>query len=113
MPAGLDPRPPACPQTPTRREDEIHGGTGPTLAGADGTPAPVVQEQGRWAAADVAAGRPLAAQRRRLAGEPGSERQQGGAGDAEEAAGPRDRAAPGPYLFDWEKKPAKLLAFVS
>lgn len=92
--------------TPPFREDEIHGGTGPTLAGADGTPAPVVQEQGRWSAADMDAGRPLAAQRRRLAAKAGS-------GQRAQAATPQAEAEHAPYLFDFEKKPAKLLSFVS
>lgn len=85
---------------------EIHGGTGPTLAGADAgaTPSAAGQpaaagEEGRWSGEALAAGRPLAQQRRRLLGS-----------EADEDEG---QPAGGPFLFDWEKKPAKLLGFVS
>lgn len=75
-------------------EDEIHGGTGPTLAGE---PSPV---------ADVApaagTARPLAQQRRLQAEQPADS---GSAGSGAEPGGP--------YLFDWEKQPKKLLQFVS
>lgn len=88
-------------------EDEIHGGTGPTLAGTDTSSIAVQpaeeEEEGRWSAKDVAAGRPLAAQRRRLS-------EGAAAGSKKEEA---QEEARGQYLFDWEKKPAKLLAFVS
>ncbi len=93
-------------------EDEIHGGTGPTLAGPPAAASPAAaggaseQQQeaadaGRWSGEDMAAGRPVAQQRRRLRG------------SALEAAEEEEEQQGGPYLFDYEKKPAKLLAFVS
>lgn len=95
-------------------EDEIHGGTGPTLAGPSAAASPAaaggasMQQQeaadaGRWSGEDMAVGRPLAQQRRRL---------RGSALEAAEEEGEEEQQG-GPYLFDFEKKPAKLLAFVS
>ena len=118
-------------------QDEIHGGTGPTLAGAaaaDTTDAgdsdagqaqqqQVQQQQaeqqpeaeeGAWSAEDMEAGRPLAQQRRRLLASRGAAtaaqpaRRHAGAAATAGAA-----AAGGGFLFDVEKKPAKLLHFVS
>ena len=95
-------------------EDEIHGGTGPTLAGPPAAASPATAgadaEQQRqqaaadaevWSGEDMAAGRPLAQQRRSLRGSEADEDE-----DEQQLQG-------GPYLFDYEKKPAKLLAFVS
>lgn len=86
---------------------EIHGGTGPTLAGAGDSATPsgagqaeAAAEQHGWSVEAMAAGRPLAQQRRRLLGSEADGR------DEEPQQG-------GPFLFDWEKKPAKLLGFVS
>ena len=96
-------------------EDEIHGGTGPTLAGPPAAASPTTaradaeqqqqQQQAaeaeRWSGEDMAASRPLAQQRRRLRGSEVDE-------DENE-----QQLQGGPYLFDYEKKPVKLLAFVS
>ncbi|EFN58071.1 hypothetical protein CHLNCDRAFT_142355 [Chlorella variabilis] len=81
-------------------EDEIHGGTGPTLAGAQqgGQAVEEGQEEGQAAAGEA----PRSQQRRRLRGEAEAAAEEEGEG----------RQAGGPYLFDWEKKPAKLLHFL-
>ncbi|PSC69765.1 Counting factor associated D [Micractinium conductrix] len=80
-------------------EDEIHGGTGPTLEGAE----PGSGDAEQWSEETMAEGRPLSQQRRLRSRE--------GAAAAEGAAAEAQR---GPYrLFDWEKKqPGKLLPFV-
>jgi hypothetical protein len=141
-------------------EDEIHGGTGPTQAGAaqgatpaapaaHTTQAPQAARQagGGSREATVAAaaaagaagggeeaagwlgvrgeqvvggGRPLSQQRSRLLAQ-GEEELEVEAGAAADEAGAKDAAAvpsrqpqqDSTSLFDWQKKPAKLLQFVS
>lgn len=81
--------------------DEIHGGTGPTLAGAAQPLRRQGEDEGTWSGEAMAAGLPLSAQRRLLGQRKAEKAEQEETGEG------------GRYLFDFEKKPAKLLAFVS
>jgi hypothetical protein len=79
-------------------QDEVHGGSGPTLEAARQPRQPAGDEAREEGDTGVSTGEgdPVSQQRRRLSA----------------AAGGVGADAAGPYLFDWEKKPAKLLSFV-